>query len=79
MISRRTIEAFVSKSVVIRDKQKYGIRRIICKYGQGNSCVRTNKKIFGKDKLILGIRTRLWLGRAGQMNDKKILKRAAED
>ena len=57
MISRRTIEAHVSKSVVIRDKQKHGIRRIICKYGQGNSCV-TNKKIFGgsKDKLILGSR-----------------------
>ena len=47
MISRRTIEAFVSKSVVMRDKQKYGIRRIICKYGQGNSCVRTNEKLIG--------------------------------
>ena len=31
MISRRTIETFVSMSVAIRDKQKYGIRRIIRK------------------------------------------------
>ena len=50
MISRRTIEAFVSKSVGMRDKQKYGIRRIICNYGQGNSCVGTN------EKLIVGIK-----------------------
>ena len=50
MISMRTIETFVSMSVVIRDKQKYGIRRIICKYGQGNSWVRTTRKYLAELK-----------------------------